>query len=69
MNYIHTLQKELRDANAVEAAYRQGLAELLNYISSPKFSCGNSLDGYVSVKDVAIRINETLHAANNANNS
>lgn len=69
MNHIYRLQRDLRNANAVENAYRNGLAELLRYLSSPKFHCGNELDGYVSIKDVAIRINETIGAANNANNS
>ena len=69
MNHIHRLQKELRDANAVERAYRQGLAELLAHLTSSKFNHGDRLDGYISITDVARRINEIIGEANNANNS
>lgn len=54
--YIKALQADQRKAVAV-------CNELLSYIASKKFRCGNELDGYVSISDVqsyVVRIKANL---------
>lgn len=56
MNYINRLQQENTELQAQLRAARDELQELLAYVNSPKFNCGDSLDGYVSCGDIATRI-------------
>jgi hypothetical protein len=64
MNYIKRLQAQVRALQQEKLALRNGLNELESYLLSPKFSCGNELDGYVNVNDVLNRLSDTYDAAN-----
>lgn len=59
--------QKLRAENAALAAERstlkQGMEDLRNYLLSPKFACGDRLDGYVNVQDVLARLQEVQGAA------
>jgi hypothetical protein len=46
---IRNLNADIDDAN-------DAITELLTYLSSKKFRCGNELDGYVNVSDVRSRV-------------
>jgi hypothetical protein len=59
MNYIHQLKADLDSARREIAALRSGLNDLHSYLHSPKFYCGDRLDGYVHVTDVLARMNAT----------
>lgn len=52
MNYISRLQSERDAAHRELAAVRAGLDSLRAYLASPKFRCGDRLDGYVNTGDV-----------------
>jgi hypothetical protein len=60
MNYIQSLQAQVQELENKNKMLKDGLKELQKYVSSSKFSCGDSLDGYVSVKDIDNRIQEIL---------
>lgn len=52
MNYIHQLQRKVRNHEFSKEVAKENLAELRKYLLSEKFHCGDELDGYVNVKDV-----------------
>ena len=60
MNYIKKL--ELDNKNLVENInqIRQEIDLLRSYLNSSKFNCGDSLDGYVNVKDVLNRLSYAI---------
>ena len=60
MNYIQSLQVQMKELERENKTLKGGLKELQKYVSSSKFSCGDSLDGYVNVKDIDNRIQEIL---------
>ena len=62
MNHIHKLQKDARDQRAEIEALRAGITRVIAYVNSTKFACGDQLDGYVSIKDISVRLQETLSA-------
>ena len=53
MNYIKRLEKEIEEANQDKKCAEDIVNELFRYLNSDKFNCGNSLDQYVNVKDIA----------------
>jgi hypothetical protein len=66
MNHIHRLQKEIRARKAERAALVDGLNDLVIYLCSEKFACGNDPDGYVQINDVIRRIQEAKSAGETA---
>lgn len=52
MNYIKQLEKEVADLKADLQAVKDRDSRLLAYLTSRKFNCGDTLDGYVNVVDV-----------------
>jgi len=56
MNYIHKLQKEIKDKEAMLQKMVEALQGLRAYLQSEKFRCGNDLDGYVNTQDVLNRL-------------
>lgn len=66
MNYINQLEQEKAELEAQVAAAREGLQELLKYVNSGKFNCGDELDGYVSCGDVTSRIRNAEQAITGA---
>jgi hypothetical protein len=66
MSYIEILQTQCRALEAERATLASGLIELSQYLSSPKFFHGDSLDGYVQVNDVIRRLAETSIKASDA---
>lgn len=59
-NYINTLQEEVVNLEKRNVELVTRIKALQEYVSSAKFSCGSSLDGYVNVRDIQTRINEIL---------
>lgn len=64
MNHIHKLQAQVRATRAEHDAFEKGISDLVRYITSAKFSSGDSLDGYVNVQDVLNRIADAKRLAN-----
>ena len=60
MNYINRLQEETSQKDRETAALRDGLHELLCYVSSSKFS----VDTTVNTSDIVNRIREIQSNAN-----
>jgi hypothetical protein len=56
MNYIKQLEADKVALEQKIAALVSGIQELKEYVSSPKFHCGDPLDGYVSTQDVITRL-------------
>lgn len=56
MNYIKRLQGEVKDRQEQREEALEALNDLLEYLGSGKFRCGDDLDGYVSVQDVFNRL-------------
>lgn len=52
MKRIDQLEKENNELKAKLADTKSKIDELTAYLSSKKFHCGNSLDGYVNTQDV-----------------
>ena len=65
-NYIHGLRSDNAALSREMAALRDGLDALRSYFALPKFSCGDRLDGYVSIADVLLRLREAENAATEA---
>lgn len=55
-NYIKTMQAEVGEMTAKLEQLETEKRDLIGYLSSPKFNCGNELDGYVSCGDVISRL-------------
>ena len=53
-NYIQTLQDEIARKDGAIVAGLDGIDWLLTYLASSKFRCGDRLEGYVNVNDVAV---------------
>jgi hypothetical protein len=66
MNHIHRLQAQVRSLKHEQAALQDSITDLVAYITSSKFRCGDPLDGYVNVQDVLNRIADARRAANDA---
>jgi hypothetical protein len=66
MNHIHKLQAQVRALKHEQAALQQGITDLVAYITSSKFSCGDELDGYVNMQDVLNRLSDARRQANDA---
>ena len=56
MNYIKRLQRDNAEQATEIAEIKQEIRDLVSYLQSPKFNCGNELDGYVNVSDVIARL-------------
>lgn len=56
MNYIKRLEGEKKDAQEAREKALEALQGLYGYLESGKFRCGDSLDGYVNVSDVLLRL-------------
>lgn len=54
MNFIQSLQAENKAQAREIAAYKDGLCDLLAYVTSPKFY----LEPHVSVQDIILRVRE-----------
>lgn len=63
MNYIKQLQNTVKEQKREITALRQGFQDLRIYLSLPKFA----VDTYVNKNDIFLRIEESLTAANCAN--
>lgn len=64
MNIIHRLQLDKAELMAERDALLRGIGELRRYLLSDKFdSERGELAGYVNVKDVLLRLEETKSAA------
>jgi hypothetical protein len=66
MNYIKRLQTQTRVAGAQLRAADEGIRALLAHLESGKFHCGNTLDGYIHVKDVQNWLQEPVSAIGQA---
>ena len=66
MNHIHRLQNKIRARKTERAVLVDGLNDLVIYLCSAKFACGNDLDGYVQINDVIRRIEEAKSAGETA---
>lgn len=62
MNYIHELQADNTALTERIDSARTALTDLLVYLNSEKFRCGNTLDGYVNVRDVIARMEPAVAA-------
>lgn len=52
MKYITVLQYENKELKARAESAKTKMDNLVKYLNSPKFHCGDTLDGYVNVQDV-----------------
>lgn len=52
MKHISMLQDENKELKAKTESAKNKVDNLVKYLNSPKFHCGDSLDGYVNVQDV-----------------
>jgi hypothetical protein len=68
-NYIQRLRSENAALAREVAALRDGIHGLRSYFILPKFYCGDTLDGYVNIADVLLRLREAEHAASDARQS
>jgi len=57
MNTPLAAQLVAKDAELQEL--RDGMESLISYLRSPKFRCGDSLDGYVQINDVINSLRQT----------
>ena len=51
MNYIKSLQEENATLKASIDAAQSEIQAFREYLSSAKFHCGDTLDGYINVRD------------------
>ena len=58
MNYIKRLEQENTIKNTTICEARRKLHAIQDYLLSPKFRCGDPLDGYVSTQDMLNMISE-----------
>lgn len=58
MNYIQSLQDQVSELRTQKDAVNEQITSLMAYINSPKFQCGDELDGYVNISDVMSRLIE-----------
>ena len=58
MNYIKQLEKTVREQRAEIEALHRNITQVRVYVCSPKFFCGDKLDGYVNCNDIARRLTE-----------
>jgi len=64
MNYIQKLKEEnVEYINKINSALDEIIA-IRCYLQSNKFCCGNELDGYVSISDVQVRLDNVRDALN-----
>ena len=56
MNYILQLQQEVKEHKQEIQNTFETLDGLRKYLLSDKFRCGDSLDGYVNIRDVLHRL-------------
>lgn len=56
MSHIRDLKYQAEVSEAQRQAADAGITELMQYLNSDKFQCGDELDGYVNVKDVLDRL-------------
>ena len=56
MKYITKLEEENAELKKKIADAKIEIDDLTSYLNSKKFHCGDSLDGYVNVKDVLDRL-------------
>ena len=52
MDYINRLQQEIEYTKNEKIKLKEKLDNLMRYINSKKFHCGNPLDGYVNTSDI-----------------
>lgn len=58
MRYINRLEAEAQAANTAAKATREQIDDLVSYLNSSKFRCGDELDGYVNIQDILPRLFE-----------
>lgn len=56
MNYIKSLQEQLKEEQEKRQELEDKISELKHYLNLDKFKSGE-LEGYVNVKDVFLRLN------------
>jgi uncharacterized protein YlxW (UPF0749 family) len=56
MNYIKQLQEGNQDKQNRIQELEDKIAEVLRYINSDKFQVEGELQGYVNIKDIALRL-------------
>lgn len=56
MNYIKQLQEDNQDKQNRIQELEDKIAEVMRYINSDKFKAEGDLQGYVNIKDIALRI-------------
>ena len=66
MNYIKQLETKVQAYQAERVAIVDSLTELVVYLSSSKFACGDTLDGYVQINDVIRRVVDAKCAGSDA---
>jgi hypothetical protein len=56
MNYIKQLQEQIAENTRLINEAAENINQLRRYLNSPKFHCGDELDGYVNTQDVLSRL-------------
>ena len=54
------LQGEIETLKKEQVSCAETLVEFIWHLNSPKFRCGDRLDGYINVNDVQARLNIAL---------
>lgn len=62
MNYIKKLENNLNEVQESRIAAHIAINDLTKYITSEKFNCGHSLDGYVHISDISTRLRSITEA-------
>jgi hypothetical protein len=60
MNYISKLQQQVSEDKATMADAAAQLRDVIAYLSSSKFRCGDELDGYVNINDLLPRLQQAV---------
>ena len=56
MNYIKRLQEENQEKQNRIQELVDKIAEVMRYVNSDKFKAEGELQGYVNIKDIALRL-------------
>jgi hypothetical protein len=56
MNYIKRLQEENQEKQTRIQELEDKIVEVMRYINSDKFKAEGELQGYVNIKDIALRL-------------
>lgn len=58
MNYIHQLQEAVDSGKHIRKDARGQVQDIISYLCSSKFQCGDSMDGYVNINDLIPRLRQ-----------